>query len=223
MTSTFVLANINKQKDLWTYSDAGSTLGGLEDRYIRINGNCHPDFVSVPIGDVYGAQMCVRKPPSCGGETQEDLVRARGQNLINRSQGYHRGVLNLYDVKPKVPTQQVNPQYYADRRTPYDADLVRRDILRRPLKYSGTGINPLRTPHQLEDKDHRYWEYGYTYTPKEDAVTGMRVADRLDETEPVPKYDITKLHQAYPIWKNESAYIHNPQNKLDTTYFDRIV
>ncbi|HMP28542.1 MAG TPA: hypothetical protein PKD85_03020 [Saprospiraceae bacterium] len=217
------MANINKQRDLWTYANKDAPLGGLEDRYIRINGNCHPDFVSVPIGDVNGAQLCVRKPPQCDGETQEDLLRARGQNLIDRSQGYHRGVLNLYDVKPQVPTQQVNPQYYSDRRIPYEADLVRRDILRRPLKYSGTGINPLRTPHQLQDAKHRYWEYAYTYTPVEDSITGMRVADKLDETEPVPKYDITKLHQAYPIWKNESAYIHNPQNKLDTTYFDRIV
>lgn len=219
MTSTFVLKNINQQKDLWTYANPGSTLGGLEDRYIKINGNCHPDFVSVPIGSVYGAQMCVRKQEPCG----QDAVRARGEALINKSEGYHRGVLNLYDVRPIVPTQQVNPQYYSDRRTPWDADLVRRDILRRPLRYSGTGINTLRTPHQLEDAKERYWEYSYTFTPKEDPETGMRVATKLDQTVPVPKYDITKLHQAYPIWKNESAYIHNPQNQLDTKYFQRIV
>lgn len=220
MTSSFTLKKINQQRDLWSYANKGSTLGGLEDRYIQINGDCVSGHVSIPIGDVYGAQMCVRKPDMNCAETYNRKI---GDKTINNSQGYHRGVLNLYDISPKIPTQQVNPQYYADRRMPYDSDLVRRDIIRKPLKYPGTGINPLRTPHQLEDAKDRYWEYAYTFTPEEDPATGMRVATSLDQSLPVPKYDITKLHQAYPVWKNENAYIKNPQDKLDTIYFDRIV
>lgn len=219
MTSTFVLKNLNEQRDLWSYANKGATLGGLEDRAVRINGRCHPDYVSVPIGNIYGSQLCVKKPQSCLGYGAE----IQGREKIDSQQGYHRGVLNLYDIEPKIPTQQVNPQYYSDRRMPYDADLVLRDIVRRPLRYSGTGIQTLRTPHQLEDADHRYWEYAYSFTPTEDPVTGARIATSKSQTMPPPKWDLTKLHQAYPVWKEEAAYIHNPQDKLDTTYFSRIV
>jgi hypothetical protein len=222
MTSSFTLQKINQQKQLWTYANKGATLGGLEDRHIRISGNCHPDFVSVPIGSKYGAQLCVRKTDQCGKEIGTTLIQ-NAEQLINESQGYHRGVMNLYDVKPQFPTQQVNPQYLADRRTPWDADLVRRDYSHHPLKYSGTGITTLRTPHQLEDAAKPYWEYDYTYSPIEDPSTGMRTATKLNQTVPPAKWDVTKLHQDYPVFLRESEYIGNPQNKLDTKYFTRIV
>ena len=231
MTSSFTIQNLMNQKQAWTYAATpNAPLGGLEDRYIRLNGNCHPNFVSVPIGNVYGAQMCVRKPdtnatsPACANTSEiGDTMFRKSEEVIQNSQGYHRGMTNLYDVKQRLPTQQINPQFYSDRRTPYDADLVRRDYLHHQLNYNGTGIKTLRTPHQLEDAAAPYWEYDFSFLPREDPQTGMRTATSWSQTVPPPKWDITKLHQTYPVFKREHEYLGHPQNFRDTTYNKRIV
>lgn len=222
MTSTFVLDNIHKQKNLWTYSLPGSPLGGLEDRYLKVQGKCHPDFVSVPIGHPNGMKMCLRKPGNCGGEIGDSL-HAEAKRNIDESQGYWRGSVNLYDTKQRLPTQQINPEHYSSRRTPWEGDLVREDYIHHQMRYSGTGINPVRTPHQLMDKNHPYFENDFSFTPREDPITGKRIATSLDESLPPPKYDVTQLHQRYPVWKRESEYVGKNWDQMDTQYMTRIV
>lgn len=222
MTSSFTIKKLNEQRDTWTFASKGSTLGGSEDRHIRISGNCHPDFVSVPIGNAHGAQLCVRRADQCGSQIGDTLMK-EGEAAIENSQGYHRGSVNLYDVHQRLPTQQVNPAYYSDRRMPYDADLLRRDLIRTPLAYSGTGIKSLRTPAELSDTGHPYLEYALAFTPQEDPATGMRTATSWRQNVPVPKYDITQLHQRYNVQKNEASHMGHPLDHLDTKHFERIV
>ncbi len=222
MTSSFTITKLNEQKQNWVYASNGATLGGLEDRHIRISGNCHPDFVSVPIGSAQGAQLCVRRTDQCGAEIGTTLMN-QTDRTIEESQGYNRACVNLYDVHQKLPTQQLNPYPYSSRRMPYDADLFRRDYIHAPLNYSGTGIKALRTPAELGDTGHPYLEYAMSFTPQEDPATGMRTATSWNQNVPVPKYDVTQLHQRWPIQKNETAYMGHPIAVKDTKHFTRIV
>lgn len=106
---------------------------------------------------------------------------------------------------------------------PYDADLVLADYPRRPVRFATTGIGTVRTPAQLNDAGHPYWEYSLTFTPKEDPKTGMRVATNWSTEQAPPKYDITRLHQTYPVFKRETEYVGHPQDFRDTRDFRRIV
>jgi len=217
----------------WSYSLGASPLGGMEDSYIKLQGPCHPDFATIPVGRPGGVKMCVRKPdPSCPptstGTTNIQprighslQVKAMIEN--ERGQGYHRGSVDLYDPKQNFPNQKWNPQYYSDRRIPYEQDLLRADYIRLPLEFSGTGIKTTRIPHELRDSDQPYFQYGYSFTQKEDDATGNRTATRWDQTRPPYKYDITRLHQPYPIWKQEHEVMGHPQDRYDTTHFERIV
>ncbi len=227
MTSSFVIKKIDEQRNLWTYARPHATLGGMEDRYLRTEGECHPDFAAVPIGNPTGMKMCVRKPDACGntiGDTQE----AKQKQLIEGTQGYFRGSVDLYDVYRMEPYQQINPEAYATRRTPWEADLIRRDYLHKPINYGGSGINPVRTPHQKLDANSPYWEYDFTFTPMEDKLTGRRIATKFSENVPPPKYDINQLHQRYPVWKREGEYVSGvdvtaPPRTMDTKYMKRYV
>ncbi len=239
MTSSFVIQQLQatgNQAGGWSYSLPGSSLGGMEDSYIKLQGNCHPDFATVPIGKPTGVKMCVRKP-LIGANAQGckstdrigDPLHAKAKHLKETSQGYHRGSVNLYNPKADFPTQEWNPQYYADRRTPWEQDLLRKDYQRWPMKYSGTGINTLRAPAQGRDTNKPYFQYGYSYTPEEDYDTGMRVGTQLDQSRPEYKYDVTRLHQPYTVWKDEQEWVgaKGPDNigvnKVDTTYYQRVV
>jgi len=223
MTSTFIIKKLNEQTDLWSYAAKNSTLGGLEDVYVRSQGQCHPDFAAVPIGNPQGAKLCVRRPDHCGNSIGTSLHEEAKQQIEN-SQGYYRGSVNLYDVKQMTPTQQINPDRYSSRRIPWEGDLVRRDYLHRQINYGATGINPVRIPHELLDADKPYWSYDMTFTPHEDPLTGKRVADKLSDNVPPPKYDITQLHQRFPINMRENEYIGNAYPpKFSTTYQKRYV
>jgi hypothetical protein len=222
MTSSFIISNIDKRKEWKNRPLKGSPLGGLEDTYIRMNGNCHPDFKAYPIGNPWGTKMCVRRAESDGREIGSALHQ-KAKEIIEDGQGYHRGSVNMYDPRIKTPVQDWNPQYYADRRTPWEQDLLRRDYLHWPLRYSGTGIQLLHTPPELDDTGKPYFEYGYSFTPVEDPKTGMRVATSWKDVVPPPKYDLTRLHQPYPVWKDENAYLGHPKDKLDTVHNQRII
>ena len=222
MTSSFVLKKIGETPERYTYSLPNSPLGGLEDSYLKINGPCHPDFITTPIGRPYGAKMCVRRSDQCGRRIG-DTMMLKSEETIRNSQGFHRASVDLYDPKADIPNQKWNPQYYSSRRAPYEQDNIRADLWRMPVKYSGTGIDPLRTPAELRDKGKPYMEYAYSFTPDEDQATGMRTASNWKQAKPEPKYDVTRLHQPYPIWKREMEYMGHPQDDKDTTFFERIV
>lgn len=208
MTSTFIIKKLNEQRSLWNYAAPNATLGGMEDRYIRSQGECHPDFAAIPIGNPQGALLCVRKLDSCG-DPIGTAMQEKSKRDIENSQGFYRGSVNLYNVHDMVPTQQINPEEYSSRRIPWEGDLVRRDYLHRQLNYGATGITPVRTPHELLDADKPYWSYDQTFLPHEDPLTGKRIATKLSDNVPPPVYDINQLHQRFPINMKESEYIGN--------------
>jgi hypothetical protein len=218
MTSSFMISQLHKTQNKdgapWHYGLPGSPLGGMEDSYIRLQGNCHPDFITYPIGRAEGVKMCVRKPlvgannVGCSPLARiGEPLHAQAEWQKRRNQGYNRGSVRLYDPQANFPIQEWNPQYYADRRIPWEQDLLARDYLRWPLKYSGTGIDTLHAPAQLRDTGKPYYQYGYSFTPKDGWQYGDRTATRPDQSEPEIKYDVTRLHQPYTIWKNEQEYM----------------
>lgn len=229
MTSSFILKKLDQDQKKGNYrwsngspnhdfSEYDSPLGGLEHTHLKINGDCHPDFYAVPVGGPYNAKLCRRKPESVW-PTKEII-----QKKLNETKtGYYRAVVNLYDVNTDYPTREWNPDYFSDRRIPWEADLIREDYLRLPIKYNATGIETIRTPHELRDKNHPYFEYGFSYLPHEDPKTGRRIATNLDQSVPPPKYDVTQLHQRLPIFKKESEYVGVPLNFKDEKYTKRIV
>lgn len=221
MTSSFLIKKLDedyrKGNMRWSnfspdFNEHDSPLGGLEHTHVKINGDCHPDFYAVPIGGPYNAKLCRRKLIS-----QEPIKREQPKT------GYYRAVLNLYDVNAVTPTQITNPEAYPDRRIPWEADLIREDYLRLPVKYNANGIQTVRTPHELKDAPNPYFEYGFSFTPHENPSDGRRIATNLSQTIPPVKYDVTRLVQPYDTWKREHAYVRNPQDFRDQTLTKRIV
>jgi hypothetical protein len=130
----------------------------------------------------------------------------------------------LFKLQGKDKTRtRLLPRIASSRRTPYDADLVRADLIRQPMAYSGTGIKLLRTPHELQDADKPYWEYGLSFTPIEDPHYGDRVATRMSQAVAPPKWDVNRLHQVYPRWKEEGLYLGDNRDRYDRTNTLRII
>ena len=100
--------------------------------------------------------------------------------------------------------QMYNPYGYYDRVVPNEDYLHSEDYLARDIQYNGTGVKPVHTPGP-----RRYHEYGDSYT----------------DTPPY-KYDISQLHQKYPVWKDDKKFHGVPQqtlDHLDQNYSDRRV
>lgn len=200
MTSSWALTKRKEMKDVWAISNFGdddNALGGWEDHYI-VNGaqrECGPNFEAVPIGNPYGFMICRRKKRKDGRGMDVPPV------MIDPSEynGYHKFSPDLYRPWRKTAIQITNPDNYYDRTTPNEAFLHQRDYLAREIKYNGTGVDPIHTPGP-----RRYNEYGYSYT------NGAPY-----------KFDVTRLHQPYPIWKTDKIYHGMPQEKadeIDTNY-----
>lgn len=99
---------------------------------------------------------------------------------------------DLYNPDRQFPVQLSNPYHYTDRVTPNESYLHRRDYLARQVRFNGTGVDLMHTPGP-----RKYAEYGFSYTPL-----------------PPYKYDVTHLHQPYPIWKNEMEYLGATKKQL---------
>lgn len=224
MTSSFLLQERLKDPKTWTFGLPDSVMGGQDDHYLRSYGECHPDYMAIPIGNPTGVKVCVRRVDHCGrrfGETP--LLEA--QSKIEQANGYYRGSVNLYDPMATIPQQDWNPQYYSSRRIPWEQDLLRKDYLRWEIKYNGTGVNLLHSPHELRDKNKPYYQYGYSYTPSdlEGTTWDPRTATDPRDNLPEPKYDVTRLHQPFTVWKDEQRYMGQNQNEYDESYFHRII
>jgi hypothetical protein len=152
-----------------------------------------------------------------------EMAHIRYKEAIKKSNGYYRGSVRMYDPFAMTPIQEQNPEFYSDRRSPYDADLIRADLPRLGMAYSGTGIKTLRVPHQLLDANKPYFSYAESFTPIEDPETGKRTATRMDQAVSPPKWDINRLHQVYPVWKREGEYLGVNRNVVDKTNTWRIV
>ena len=98
------------------------SLGGWEDHYIKdgANGECHPDYEAIPIGNPYGFMVCKKRLGSAGKPL--DMV----QHPIDASKwnGYNKYMADLYRPWRKTAIQMYDPYYYSDRRAPYEAQHI---------------------------------------------------------------------------------------------------
>lgn len=191
MTSSWMLKQRKLHADRWSISNFGdpnNALGGWEDHYMIPGGTkeCHPDYVAHPIGGPYGFMICARK--KFGNNEDMSIGSSVCSFQPSDQNGYKRYSSNLYDTRQKTPTQLYNPDSYHDRRIPYEEYLHANDYLSRPLAYDGTGTRPIHTPPSTQGQ--KYSEYGFSYT------TSIAPA----------KYDVRRLHQAFPIWKAEQEF-----------------
>ena len=216
MTSSFMIKERMKRPEIWAlpygkFDESESVYHGQDLHYLRPFGNCHPDFEEIPIGNPYGVKVCVRKNIKKEREFMEN-VKEEQKTL----QGYHRGSADLYDVTAEQPRQVSNPQAFCDRRIPNEKFLVKGDYLKWEVKYNTTGLESLHFPQPYLNgnegpqdfrKQGPFYKYAYD----------------MSNTIPPVKYDVTRLHQPYPIWKEEQQVFNRNKDSYDTTYFDRIV
>ena len=205
MTSSWALTQRKRMGNVWSFGFPESPLGGWEDHYI-INGavrECHPNYETIPIGNKYGFAVCVRRKGESGKTLDLPQTGLKPEDLSSFN-GYHRFQADLYRPWRKEAIQLYNPLDYYDRTTPNEKYLHREDYLARDIRYNGAGVEPMRTPG-----NRKYFEYGYSFAP-----------------DPPYKYDISRLEQPYPIWKNERKHLrgrsgeHGNLDKFDTKYFD---
>lgn len=198
MTSSLLLTKRKQLGDIWNirnFSRPGLPLGGWEDHYI-INGAtrvCSPDYYGIPIGNPYGFTVCVKK------RDQEGRAANAPPKKVDYSKynGTHKFSADLYDPSKTEQTQLFNPYAYSDRRlVDNHEELIRDDYLRLPMKYNGIGIKPVR-PVGYEKRKN----FGFSYL----------------KDNPPYKYDVTRLVQPYPVWKNEQEQL-TPVSKNSCTH-----
>lgn len=213
MTSSWALSKRKERPDIWGVGNLtesvseNSPLGGWEDHYVTPGHTheCHPDFKAIPIGNPYGFMMCVRKKAS-------QLNECRGYARIGGSvpdpqklNGVVRFSNDLYDPRRIQPRQDFNPTPIAQRQgldprraaIPNLQYLIENDYIYRPFNYNGTGIGPafategtpnpnIPSPPYTRDGEGRFPSYAYS---------ALR--------NPPYKFDITRLEQPYPVWREE--------------------
>lgn len=199
MTSSLSLAKRKELNNIWAaknFSLPGATLGGMEDHYTENIGltHCLPGFEAVPIGNPYGIGICRRI------EREEDRRKDEIQRLVATSRwwnGDSKYQADLYDPT-QLKQRTINDLYPYHSRTAGADDprypgiqneeyYILNDYLPRQFRYNGTGIQPVHTPFSGFPRDsNQYYEYGFSYT-----------------NYPPPKYDVTRLEQPYPIWREE--------------------
>lgn len=212
MTSSSMLSHRRSNPQEWGLDRLVDTEGlpmkGWEDIYITPGHTheCHPSYTAVPIGNPSGMMVCVkRREPSTYREGSSTKRAGREANdpshkpPIAEKNGYTRYAVDLYDPEARRPRQLVDPYDYADRIVPDEEYYHQFDYLARDMKYNATGVSPVRTPysrdHSLQKQTGTaslvpvYQEYGYSYT-----------------SSPPPLFDVTRLEQPYPVWKNEMMY-----------------
>lgn len=227
MTSSFMVQQRLKNGQTWKFGDERdapglqTVMGGSDNSYIRPWGNCVPGYKAYPIGFPDGVKMCVRQ--TTNNQDIDQNIFDMGKNFSNQFNGYYRGSVNLYNPSLIFPVQDYNPQFYSDRRIPWEQDVLRADYLKWPVRYNGTGIRVLHAPAEKRDTGHPYYQYGYDFTPKhEDPATGMRTT-HSNKSFPEMKYDITRLPQPYEIWRKEQSIFGDHHLNDDETYFKRII
>lgn len=174
------------------------SFGRWEDHYIRPYGECHPDYVAVPMGRVDGPKICIKKKDPCTGHP----VSHQGfeDRKYPPEQKYHKFKADMYDMEREEPVQLHNPYSYGDRRMPNESFLIRNDYVKSEIKYDGHGLTPLLTPG-----DVKFREYAYDYIQ-----------------DPPPRYDVTRLHQPYPLWKNAQEYHGRDTSNIDKNHHESI-
>lgn len=203
MTSSLLLKK-RRENPQWRIGNPDAPLGMWDNNYVTSGSHpCVPGFMTIPIGNPYGAKMCQRLPDKkCPFD--EDQIN------MNKYNGVNRYSADLYRPWRKTAIQEWNPIDYYDRKPPNLEYLIQGDYISRPFRYNGTGVQVVHTPvtsplnqggNKVEADTH-YYEYGYSYT-----------------NSPPYKYDITRYEQPYPVWRAEKLYGPNPQHtqqEMDT-------
>jgi hypothetical protein len=211
MTSSYFLKKRLEAGNTWKVgmrAPPGSVMGGTDDTYIKPTGVCHPSYYAVPLGYPSGTKMCVRK-----SRWEEDMHAARKASQGNFN-GTWRGSTNLYNPLPPIPDTPWNPDYFSDRRTRWDSDLVKADYPHIPVEFNDTGLYPTEGPNEGRDEYAPYFQYEYSFTPQEDWLTGRRVATSLDQNVP-PPIDTsitcvsTKPYDSYGLWASQQEYLNS--------------
>lgn len=189
--------------------------GDTFDHYLREWGDCHPDYYTIPIGNPDGVKVCVRKnseyiaqgnatrqydapgPPHRRGPEGAQLSLTRPPPPedaietwdVDESPAYYKYSSDLYNPTRRVADQMYNPYLYANRRPPDQEYNLSNDLIRIPIRFNGTGVEPMRTPG-TKPGDGPFYEYGYDYV-----------------REAPPAWDRTQLHQRRPVWDRRQAYL----------------
>lgn len=164
MTSSFLLKKL-KEDGRWNVSN--------HDTYLKINGECHPDYEAAPIGRQTGAKVCTRKPRVA---LPAEYIHPSANN------GYYKGATDLYNPKATFPVREWSPYHYSDMRTPNESDLIKDDYIHIPAKFNGTGIGPLRH----SEPGNPYYSFAYSHMPASDDH-GLRVGS---SKAPVERYTL---------------------------------
>jgi len=177
-------------------------LGGWSNHYVTSGGchECHPDYYAIPFRHPHGIRMCVKRKGNKGHylDRPQTLVQPGEHN------GYNKYQADLYSIGQRTATQLYNPDYYHNRRIPHEEQHLHDDLLRLEVRFNGTGIEPIHTPG-----DQYFNEYG---------VSAM--------SRPPYRYDVTRLHQTYPIWRREKMCQGLPRSEveaIDREHVDRLV
>lgn len=221
MTSSFKIQERMKQKNIWAIGNGtNDPYHGQSDTYVNPSfgtHNCAPQYMAIPISSPnypLGAQMCVRRPLCDDHFTPPNFVN-----------GFHRFKPQLYDTEANYPIQKFNPDGYWDRRPRYEQDLLRDDYFRWETRFNSTGLETVRTPPDDPSNPNPYWyEYGYSFTPKEGLWDGRRVATNKEQSVPEYKYDLSRGVQPFSLWKGEQKQVRNPMvNTFDNRNYNRII
>ncbi len=197
MTSSWALTQRKKMSDAWDirkFSYPDDPLGGWESSYI-INGahrECGPEYEAIPIGNPYGFMMCVKRR-GVGGKSLDTNQFEIDPSVFN---GYHRYSADMYRPWRETAIQISDPYDYYDRVIPNESYLQTEDYIAREVKFNGTGVTPIHTPGA--PTHHGFREYGYSFTPYAPY-----------------KYDITHLHQRFPLWKGLKGFHGAEEKALD--------
>lgn len=168
MTSSFRLAKRFEEAEKYGLWQFGNSL----DTYIKVHGECHPDFVAVPIGSATGPKMCIRNPrsehpPTCSPAgklgTSETGVLYEEKNSFTRSSWSP-------EMKAIAARKQMyNP--YVDRYPKGWEEVKAQGLYRDEVPYDGTGTDMLTCigrrnyPISVEVTETP-WEYTRIHGPR---------------------------------------------------------
>jgi len=153
--------------------------GNYADHYIKPFNDCHPDFVSHSIGRPDGVKVCVRRvgqlPPK-----QEQKPKTNGLTRFSP---------NLY-YPGELPGIDNNTYRFNARRIPNEDGLSLNDLYKMPIKYDGIGAKEVHIPRDPQRNN---------MGPGNGMIYYQYYLD--SSTYPPAKYDVTHLHQRYPLWR----------------------
>lgn len=183
MSSSYALSL--KKKDEERLKIKGAVYG---DIYIRPYGECHPDFVSIPINHPHGPRVCIRKtvadnqsPPirSSSDKAYTNLINTRDETMQKYS--YSKNLYSVTDQLSRDRTRNVKNAVDVYEKAPNQDYLVERKYFRWEKQQ-----NPLGFPNEL------WYTNGRSIPPTETRdvfnVSDIREGnDNIKSSNPIPQ------------------------------------